>query len=62
MEGFDVQFKVFAKDQEEADRTSLLLRKFVDDYAKKGLAVTAGKISAAVTRFKDSFILTSYFK
>ncbi len=62
MEGYEVTFKVFAKDQEEADRTSLLLRKFVDDYAKNGIAVTASKISAAVTRYKDSFLLTTYFR
>ena len=62
MEGYEVQFKVFAKDQEEADRTSLLLKKFVDDYAKQGIAVTASKIAAAVTRYKDSFLLTTYFK
>ena len=62
MEGYDIQFKVFAHDQEEADRTSLLLKKFVDDYAKNGIAVTASKISAAVTKYKDSFILTTYFR
>jgi hypothetical protein len=62
MEGYEISFKVFAKDQDEADRTALLIRKFVDDYARKGIAVTAGKIAAAVTKYKDSFVLTSYFK
>lgn len=62
MEGYEIKFNVFANSQEEADRASLLIRKFVDDYAKRGIAVTAGKISAAVTKYKDSFLLTTYFK
>jgi len=62
MDGYEIKFNVFANSQEEADRTSLLIRKFVDDYARKGIAVTAGKIAAAVTKYKDSFLLTTYFK
>ena len=62
MEGFIVQFKVYANSQQEADAASDALRKFVDDMGAKGIAVTASKLSSAISRWKDNYFVISYFK
>lgn len=62
MDGYEIKFNVYANSQEEADRVSLLLGKFVNDNARQGIAVTAGKIAAAVTKFQNSFIVKNYLK
>ena len=62
MDGYEVSFRVFANSQEEADAASRALRRFVDDKARQGIAVTAGKVSDAVGRFKDNYFVTQYFK
>lgn len=62
MKGFEVKFNVYANGQEEADAASSALRQFVDDMARRGIAVTAEKLSAAVAKWKDNYFVTSYFK
>ena len=62
MEGYEIRFKVFANSQEEADRAMSAIKAFVNEKAEKGIAVTAEKISSAIERYKDSYILNSYFK
>lgn len=62
MKGYEIKFNVFADSQEEADRASMLLGKFVDDNARRGVAVTADKIAAAVTRWQNNFLVTNFFK
>ena len=62
MDGFEIKFNVFASSQEEADNASRLLGKFVDDNARRGIAVTADKIAAAVTRWQNNFLVTNFFK
>lgn len=62
MKGYEIRFNVFAESQEEADRASLALRSFVDGKARTGLAVTADKITKAVERWKDSYMVNNYFK
>lgn len=62
MQGFEVKFKVYAETQEEADRTSEAIKGFVSEMARRGLAVTANKLSEAVRKWGNSYIVTSYFK
>ena len=44
MEGYKVSFNIYANSQEEADAVSQMLGAFVDDYARKGLAVSAERL------------------
>ena len=62
MQGFVIKFKVYANTQEEADAASNAFCKFVDDMAEKGIAVTAEKLSSAISKWKDNYFVTSYFK
>jgi hypothetical protein len=66
MQGYKVSFNVFAESQEEADRVSRLLGSFVNDCASRGVAVTATKINAAVSKWGgNAFIrdrINNYFR
>lgn len=62
MKGFEVSFKVFANTQEEANKASEVLRKFVDDNARQGIAVTANKLVEAVSKFGNNVFVNSYLK
>ena len=62
MSGFEVKFNVYATSQEDADKASAALRTFVDEQARKGIAVTADKIAAAIEKWKNNYFVTNYFK
>lgn len=62
MKGYSVQFNVYAETQEEADRASEAIKAFISAQAGKGVAVTANKLTEAVQRWKDNFLVTSYFR
>ena len=66
MQGYKVSFNVFADTQDEADMVSRLIGNFVNDCASRGVAVTAKKITAAVSRWGgNAFIrdrINNYFK
>ena len=66
MQGFKVSFNVFAETQEEADKVSRMLGNFVNDCASRGVAVTAAKINAAVSRWGGNALIrdriNNYFK
>ena len=62
MHGFEVRFNVYAESQQEADNASQIIKQFVNDMAMKGIAVTASKISSAVSRWKNNVFVTNYFK
>ena len=62
MKGYPVQFNVYAETQEEADRTSEAIKAFITAQAQKGVAVTAEKLTAAVRKWGDNFLVASYFK
>lgn len=62
MKGYSVQFNVYAETQEEADRASEAIKAFISTQAGKGVAVTANKLTEAVQRWKDNFLVTSFFR
>ena len=62
MGGFEVRFNVYADSQEEADRASEAVKAFISEKARIGIAVTANRITDAIGRFKDSYLVTNYFK
>lgn len=66
MQGYEVRFNIFAESQEEADAVSMVFKDFVNENARRGVAVTAAKITSAVRRWgSNPFIrerLNNYFK
>ena len=62
MEGHEIRFKVYATSQEEADAASKAIKDFVTEMAKKGIAVSANKITSAVGKWKGNVFVTNYFK
>ena len=62
MRGYEVRFNVYADSQEEADRAAEAIKGFISDKARLGIAVTAERLAAAVTKYKDNYFVTNYFK
>ena len=62
MKGFEINFKVYADTQEEADAASKALQDFVNE----GRAVTAQKLTECVPKWKDNLFVKNqiikYFK
>lgn len=62
MQGYKIEFRIFAESQEQADAVGQALGRFVDDRAKEGIAVSADKMLAAVARWGKSPIIRNYFR
>ena len=62
MSGFEVKFNVYANSQEEADRATEAIKAFITEKALQGVAVSANRITDAITKYKDNYFVTSYFK
>ena len=62
MGGYEVKFNVYANSQEEADRASEAIKAFISEKARMGIAVTAGRIALAISKYKDNYFVTNYFK
>ena len=62
MSGFEIKFNVYAENQAEADRATEAIKAFINAKAMQGVAVTANKIAEAVSRYKDNYFVTNYFK
>lgn len=62
MKGFKVSFNIFAESQEEANKLSVELGRFIDNNAKQGIAITANKVSEAIKRWGNNFLVNSYLK
>lgn len=62
MSGYEVKFNVYANSQEEADRASEAIKAFISENARLGIAVTADKITKAVSKFGSNPFVTNYLK
>ena len=62
MQGYEIKFNVYAESQQEADFASTIIKQFITEQAQKGIAVTANRIAEAVEKWKNSFLVTNYFK
>ena len=62
MQGYEVKFNVYANSQEEADRMTEAAKGFITEMAQKGVAVTAEKLSHAISKWKDSYFVINYFR
>ena len=60
MEGYEIRFKVYAASQEEADQATAAIKAFIGENARRGIAVTARRITDAVTRWKDNVFVRNY--
>ena len=62
MQGHKIEFNVFAESQMEADAVSKTIGDFVNDCARNGIAVTANKLLAILSKWGSSTIVRNYFK
>ena len=62
MQGYPISFNVYAETAEEAEAASQAIKDFISAKARVGVAVTADKLTKAVERWRDSIIVTNYFK
>ena len=62
MQGYSIQFKVYANSQQEADMAGKAVAQFVDNMAQHGIAVTANKLTAAVQNWGDNIMVKNYFR
>ena len=62
MGGYEIKFNVYANSQEEADRASDAIKAFITEKASAGIAVTANRLTDAITKYKNNYFVTTYFK
>ena len=62
MGGYEIKFNVYANSQEEADRASEMIKSFISEKAKQGIAVTADSLVSAIVKYKDNYFVTNYFR
>ena len=62
MQGYEVKFNIYAESQEEADMMTEAAKGFISDMARRGIAVTAKKLSHALDKWKDSYFVINYFR
>ena len=62
MGGYEIKFNVYANSQAEADKATAAIKDFIRVKAMQGIAVTADKLTEAVSRYKDNYFVTNYFK
>ena len=62
MEGYRIEFNIYAESQKEADEASDAIKRFISAQAQEGRAVTARKISEAMKRWSNNYFVKNYFK
>ena len=62
MKPFKIEIYVYAETAEEAAKVQQSAINFVKAKYNKGILVTANKLSAAIDKFQDSYIVNQYFK
>ena len=62
MQGYKIQFSIYANSQEEADAVSRAFGQFVDERAREGIAVRADRLLSIVSKWGTNPIIKNYFK
>lgn len=66
MKGYEVKFNIYANSQGEADAVSQAIISIINDNAKKGVAISAAKITEAFRRWGANPIvrnrITNFFR
>ena len=57
MKGYEVKFNIYANSQEEADQATQAIKAFISEHARCGRAVTATKVAAAVSGWKNNVLV-----
>lgn len=57
---YEINFKLYAESQAEADALQTELLAFVREKREQGIAVTASKIMKAVRQFKSNVFVNNY--
>lgn len=62
MNGYEIRFNVYAESQGDADAAASAIKRMISDFAARGVAVTAPRITHAVEKFSNSPFVINYFK
>lgn len=62
MKPYKIQIYVYAENDQEAEQVAQSAKEFVKKKYAQGILITADKLSAALERFADNFIVNQYFK
>lgn len=62
MKPYKIEIYVYAESDEEAEAVQKAARDFVRSKYEKGVLVTAGKLMAALARFKDNMLVNQFLK
>ena len=62
MKPFKIEIYVYAETADEAAKVQQSAINFVKEKYNMGILVTANQLSAAIDKFKDSYIVNQYFK
>ena len=62
MQPFKIEIYVYAENAAEASKVQQSAIQFVKDKYKSGILITADKLTKALDKFKDSFMVNQYFK
>lgn len=57
-----ISFYVYTDSSEEAKELERALHSFVEDKRSVGIAVTAKKLTLALTKYKNNFFLNNFLK
>lgn len=62
MKPYKIQIYVYAENDQQAEQVAQCAKAFVKKKYEQGILITADKLSAALNRFADNFIVNQYFK
>ena len=62
MQPFKIEIYVYAEYAAAASKVQQSAIQFVKDKYKSGILITADKLTKALDKFKDSFVVNQYFK
>lgn len=66
MQGYKIDFNIYAETQEEVDALREMVCKFIDEHRMAGRAVTAAKLTEAIKKLEtNSFVknrVNNFFK
>lgn len=62
MKPYKIQIYIYAENDQQAEQVAQSAKAFVKKKYEQGILITADKLSAALDRFADSFIVNQYFK
>lgn len=57
MQPFKIDFYIYADTQEEIDECRKAIHQFIEENRSEGRAVTAKKLSTALSRWKDNMLV-----